>query len=264
MTATRTNFTDAQKANIYVRDRGTCCFSGANLWLMDSPLRPGWERDWVDHVKPAACGGKAVEENGVCASHSFNAKKGTNTADSCYLFESGLPTSFYYALYGPLPPAQTERLARLSRLIPADWYLNRAIGQVLLAFDYRCYKERDEERPVRDDRYWLGAATKKLAKYAQIPADTTLEERGIASNSSLIVNRWLSLRQVGSTQDLRAAVEPLFAIYRPNFIAWMDYFQDSETDTAREKALRSAEDNPELTADVLSCLRADFKLRRLA
>jgi len=31
-------FTDATKAAIFARDRATCCFSGANLWLPISSL----------------------------------------------------------------------------------------------------------------------------------------------------------------------------------------------------------------------------------
>jgi len=31
-------FTDATKSAIFARDRATCCFSGANLWLRISTL----------------------------------------------------------------------------------------------------------------------------------------------------------------------------------------------------------------------------------
>jgi hypothetical protein len=88
----RKNFTDIQKAQIFVRDRATCCFSGANLWLLDSPLRPGIETDWVDHVLPSARGGGNDIDNGVCASRTYNSLKRHNTDDNFYLFKNGLPT----------------------------------------------------------------------------------------------------------------------------------------------------------------------------
>lgn len=78
MASANNGFTDKQKAAIFVRDRATCCFSGANLWLLDAPLRVGWQSDWVDHRKPKSRGGMADIENGVCASHTFNMKKRNN------------------------------------------------------------------------------------------------------------------------------------------------------------------------------------------
>jgi len=56
----RTEFSDRQKAEIFARDRATCCFSGANLWLLDAPLRPGFQMGWVDHIRPSSRGGKAA------------------------------------------------------------------------------------------------------------------------------------------------------------------------------------------------------------
>jgi hypothetical protein len=64
-------FTDATKAAIFARDRATCCFSGANLWLLDKSLRTGWQADLADHIKPRSRGGTAAPENGVCASHTY-------------------------------------------------------------------------------------------------------------------------------------------------------------------------------------------------
>jgi prevent-host-death family protein len=75
-------FSDKEKAKIYARDRATWCFSGANLWLLDAPLRCGWQSDWVDHVKPRSRGGSAGLKNGVFASHTFNSKKRNNTANT--------------------------------------------------------------------------------------------------------------------------------------------------------------------------------------
>ena len=35
MRAKRAEFTDRQKADIFVRDRALCCYTGKSLWLLD-------------------------------------------------------------------------------------------------------------------------------------------------------------------------------------------------------------------------------------
>jgi len=181
MATKRTNFSDAQKAEIYARDRATCCFTGANLWLLESPVRPGFEQDWVDHIKPSTRGGKSVISNGVCASATYNAKKGQNTSDSVYLFRSGVPTDVYFGLFGTLPEAQRERLNRLSGLRAYDWYFNRAIALVCIGFEWRCWKKYYQTVYKRDDRYWINAAYKKLCIYQELGRDSSLLDRGLAT-----------------------------------------------------------------------------------
>ena len=259
--SSRVEFTDTQRAKIFVRDRATCCFSGANLWLLDAPLRPGFERDWVDHVKPAARGGKAEESNGVCASHTFNAKKRHNTADHAYLFEHGLPTWRYFSLFGVLPPEQVERLSRLARLVEADWYFNRAVGLVLISFDQRCRLERYDERPQRDDQYWVRAAYRKLVEFRQFPGGPTMAERGLVAAPTETQQAWLALCQATSQPRFAAALKPLFATYRANFLPWAKYFFEAETERQRLAALRFAERRPNLTHDTLQCICADYQLR---
>jgi len=255
----RTDFTPQQRAAIFSRDRATCCFSGANLWLLDAPLRPGFQIDWADHVKPSARGGRSDIENGVCSSHTFNAKKRNNSADNCYLFSCGLPTSVYYDIFGPLPPFQTARLRRLENLRPADWFFNRALGSILIGFDYRCRLERYDERPVRDDSYWFGAAFRKLCEFQKRQA-SSLEERKIVVNPTEMQRHWLGLRDVGSIEQLRARLRPLYASYRANFRAWFGYF-DAETPASRKAALKSAENATGPSEDTLACIQAVFEIQ---
>ncbi len=256
----RTEFTPQQRAAIYARDRATCCFSGANLWLLDTPLRPGYETDWADHVRPSARGGRSEVDNGVCASHTFNGKKRQNSADTSYLFENGIPTLVYFNIFGPLPAIQTARLRRLEKLVPADWFFNRALTSIFHGFDYRCRSERYDERPTRDDAYWFGAAYRKLCEFQNLAA-SSLEERKIVVNPSEIQRHWLALRDVGSIEQLQARLRPLYAVYRGNFRAWAKYFFDAETPAARKAALISAEKAERLSGDTLACIRADQRLR---
>ena len=62
----RKEFTDNQKAEIFVRDAATCGFSGISLWFLDNGIKSNWQVDWVDHIKPSASGGGAEIENGIC------------------------------------------------------------------------------------------------------------------------------------------------------------------------------------------------------
>ena len=261
MRTTRKDFTDNQRANIFVRDKATCCFSGANLWLLDAPLRPGYQRDWADHVKPSARGGASDESNGVCASHTFNAKKRHNSADTAYLFLHGRPTGLYFDVFGSMSLLPSERLARLSRLTPADWYFNRAIGLIFLAFDYRIGRDWYDDKPSRDDDYWLRAAFKKLMEFQEFADRESFESRGIVVRPDECQRHWLDLRNVSTERELTRCITPLYKIYHSNALAWAKYFWDSETDKQRLSALRFAERRTDLTHDALKCIREDYKLR---
>jgi hypothetical protein len=256
----RIEFTDAQRAEIFVRDKATCSFSGANLWLLDAPLRPGYERDWVDHVIPAARGGKTTIENGVCASHTFNGKKRNNGADNLYLFEEGYPTSTYYDIFGPLRPDQIKRLQRLAKLIPADWYFNRAIGQILLGFDYRCWLERDGSRPSRSDQYWFGCAWKKLTQFRKT-GGTSFETRGIADPNDENAQQWLTLRNTASEEAFHLIVEKIYSSYAANFSAWADYFYDDLENETPGQFLQRIEQSEKVSKELINTIRQDILLK---
>ena len=68
-------FSDSIRAAIYARDRGTCCVSGVNLWLLDAPLRTGWQSDWVDHIKPSSRGGSAEDDRSRRKTHETVSRK---------------------------------------------------------------------------------------------------------------------------------------------------------------------------------------------
>ncbi len=261
MASTRKEFTDIQRARIFCRDRATCCFSGVNLWLLDAPLRPGYQRDWADHVRPSARGGASDEANGVCASHTFNAKKRHNSADTAYLFHRGVPTTLHFEMFGAISGSQSERLTRLSRLTPGDWFFNRAIGLVLHAFDYRIGRDWYGDYPSRDDAYWLRAAFRKLLEFQRLGEAESLESRGIIRQPDDFQRTWLELRTVSTERELSRCIAPLFHTYRSNALAWAKYFWDAKTDKQRASAVRFAERCTKLTHDTLKCIREAHNLR---
>ncbi len=270
MAEKRKEFKNEQKAEIYKRDRATCCFSGANLWLLDASFRHGWESDWVDHIRPASRGGGAGIENGVCATATFNVKKRNNSADTTYLFREGHPTPLYFELFGAPSPAIISRLHRLKNLETCDWYFNRSITWILEGLHYRCWSSTWDQLPIRDDKYWFGAAYKKLISFQKY-ADSfpSLETRSLIVSPSESQQLLLSLRECSSLKALTRVTSDLLPAYKINSKTWNEYFHPDEYessvanyDSRRKKAYQKAcslED--ELTRDTFNCIRADFKIR---
>lgn len=263
-------FTDPQKAEIFARDRATCSFSGANLWLLDAPLRIGWQSDWVDHKKPLSRGGLSKDvKNGACASHTFNMKKRNNSADTTYLFENGHPTPLNHMICGAPPQSTTERLQRLAKLDQRDWYFNRAICWILNALHFQ-WSEPEYERT---DEYWFDAAFKKLILYRKLvranPPFRSLEERGIISSPDEIQEVFLSLRECSCPAEMRDKANQLSPQYARNSEAWWSYFHPEdhvdlveEYDTHRKKSYGAAQKNRrELCPETFSCIESDYRIR---
>ncbi len=65
--ARASNFTDAQKARLFVLHRATCVCIGDKLWILDGGPDCNVPIDWADHVVPVAKGGLSILDNGVRA-----------------------------------------------------------------------------------------------------------------------------------------------------------------------------------------------------
>jgi len=213
----RTNFTDSQKAEIFARDRATCCFSGKSLWILDYQLTPLYDIDWVDHVIPCSRGGRSEIDNGVCASSFFNSKKRDNSADNVYFFEEGKPTANYFYFYGALSEQLISQLKRFSVLDVSDWWFNRSLFNVILGLRYLAEKQRFSLTPKRSDEYWFRAGWKRLKTFrslVSISALPSIEERGLA-----LIPEDPSTRQLLAFMDKHSEKEFLehaYAIY-PQF-----------------------------------------------
>jgi len=264
-------FTDKQKAEIFVRDRATCCFSGANLWLLDAPMRHGWESDWADHIRPISRGGKSdPNTNGVCASATFNVKKRNNSADTTYLYLNGHPTPLSYELYGPPPAAVVERLQRLANLKLPDWYFNRAINWALQALNYKCWSKTWDELPVRDDKYWFRAGYKKLVAFQDLAESCgSIEERGIIESPTEAQRVLLALRKAGSLSSFTKLALEIYPTYKNDSTSWYEYFYpecyvDScdEFDSHRKKTYEKAKKiQDKLAVETFRCIESDYKIR---
>lgn len=175
----RKNFTDSQKAEIFVRDRAVCAFSGKSLWLLDYGISPTFDIDWVDHIKPASKGGGNNIENGICASSFYNSKKSNNSRDTSYLFHNGRPTSEFYYHFEIVPAAVADHLHRFSTARKSDWYFNRALSRFMFGLEW-IVNEKHGTTYVRDDKYFSKSALKMLNMWrTQSKNDLSFEKRGL-------------------------------------------------------------------------------------
>lgn len=163
----RLEFSDAQKAEIFVRDRGLCAFSGKSLWMLDYGISPTYEIDWVDHITPAARGGGNSIENGICASYFYNSKKRDNSSDNKFMFRNGKPTSHFFYFYETLPLNIAEHLSRFAKAQTSDWYLNRALFRFILGVASIRAIEKGKERK-RDERYYAKSTLKILSQWKKL------------------------------------------------------------------------------------------------
>ena len=171
------NFTDRQRADLFVRDRAACAYSGRNLWLLDYGADPYYQVDWADHRVPVASGGQSTLANGVCASWAANFDKRDRVGGYVCLFIEGRPTTTYLNTHTTLPRSLERRFRRFSRLHYSDWYLNRALFRLWLGVAY--LSDENCER-TRDDAYYARAAYRILIRWRTISKRErvpTLEER---------------------------------------------------------------------------------------
>lgn len=216
-TRKRTEFTDKQKAEIFVRDHATCAFSGLSLWVLDYGASPTFEMDWVDHVKPAMSGGKSTVENGICASYFFNQKKKDNGSDNQFFYRDGWPTQTFFDVYEEIPERIAQNLRRLEALETSDWFFNRALNHLLIAVDW-LYEKARGVRYKRDVRYYAKAALKKLQFWrdtATRPEPDSFFERGLVQPPlSPDQELMLTLTDVTDIEGFSRLAKKLLPFYR--------------------------------------------------
>jgi hypothetical protein len=182
MATRRDEFTDRQKADIFVRDRALCGYSGKSLWLLDYGVGGG-SPNWVDHIRPASRNGRAELENGVCASWLYNKLKGAS-GGAMLLFYAGQPTEDYFTFYQQISPELAAHLRRFTALHYSDWYLNKAISGIILAAALHAegYKRVNGGAMSRGLDSRAKVASRYLVEWAQIVAKEkpgNLKARGL-------------------------------------------------------------------------------------
>lgn len=216
-TRKRTEFSNRQKAEIFVRDRATCAFSGKSLWILDYGASPTYDVDWVDHIKPSMRGGTNATENGICASSFFNAKKRDNSSDNQYFFMAGKPTEHFFRVYEEVPEKIAGNLRRFSKLEQGDWYFNRALSYLLFAIEWLTAKEQGTEYK-RGIPYYAGAALRMLRDWRRIAprsdAETFTERKLVPRNLKDDQAMMLTLAGIESEEEFDKLTHQLYPYYR--------------------------------------------------
>ncbi|MFA6523537.1 MAG: hypothetical protein WCS85_04190 [Candidatus Peribacteraceae bacterium] len=260
----RSNFNDRQKAEIFVRDRATCAFSGISLWILDRGASESFDVDWVDHIKPSARGGKSVTDNGICASSFFNSKKKDNGSDNCYFFRDGKPTEDFYLVYEQLPPNIADHLRRFASLEIADWYFNRALFHLLLAVSWLDSKAEGIAY-VRGIEYRAKASLRFLEEWRALASDATaktfLRRRLIAVPLGKDQKLMLSLANIQTVEEFTILTKQLLPYYQANTRALVEVADIPDATHAKrflEKVKKSPSVSPRIKSIVSSNIRYLF------
>ncbi len=250
----RTNFTNNQKSAIFGRDRATCAFSGVSLWIPDQGLTPEWDNDWADHLKPSARGGTSTLDNGACVSSTFNIKKRDNGSDNLCFFHNGWITRDYVRVFG-LPDDQLLcDLRRREVIVASDWWFNRAIGNSLVALDWRIRELRGLPRHTRDDTYYMRCALKQHAQWLRRREPGTYASRGLDNPSAFASDKLLALESVATELHYREWLESIWPSYRAT-AALLHAFDAAVNDTERSTILDAVGSDAGINTDVLDALR---------
>lgn len=210
------NFTDRQKAELFVRDCATCAYTGRNLWLLDHGCHPHYQVDWADHLVPVSNGGLSSLENGVCASWAANYRKSNRENTHVVHFVRGAPTAAYLREGNKLTAGLKRYFKGFSTLHYSDWYFNRALFRLWLGV---VFLSRKGSTRTRDDTYYAKASFTILKKWKRIVTTekvSSLEKRGlmpvrITPEHQLL----LSVRYAMSVQEIRTIMGQLL----PHFLA---------------------------------------------
>lgn len=250
----RTEFTDNQKAEIYVRDNATCGFSCISLWLLDIGINSNWEDTWIDHIKPSASGGGAELDNGICASETFNKKKKDNTSDNIYFVKEGKVTKDYIQVFGKPSKELVSQLNRLSNLTDADWFFNLSLTCVYTAFNWKCNVEFHNIVKKRDDTYWMKSAWKQLQTYSKKRPDKGIIDRGlIIEKPAFGTLKLLEIESITEYDKFMQWSEEVYPIYRANYKLMHEYFETDDT-AKRSSLLDTAKNIIQINPDLFESL----------
>lgn len=238
MAAKRKEFSDQQKAEIFVLDKAMCCMTGKSLWLMDYGAAPSF-RDWVDHIRPAALGGDAEIENGACMSWYQNYMKRDDQSQATnFLFFRGMPTPRFYFLNERIPDDIAAHMKRFARLHWSDWFFNRAVSHVLIAANQTNLKRKSGEKFSRGPDYWAKAALKALDKWRKGSCDTsTMARRGLIPGPLSEDRKALFLlTEITNLRELLAVIHDLVPFVRESDLA-MRLMRDIQDQTQAKELL---------------------------
>jgi hypothetical protein len=253
--------TDRIRAEVFTRDRAICAFSGRPLWNLDTGPTPFWDMDWVDHIRPSSRGGSDELDNLVCSSSFHNSKKANNSADTGYMFRCGLPTDSYFDIHRVVPVGLANDLRRFRELDPSDWYLNRAIANILVYLDGYYFGGKYK----RKKSFWCQSAWGRIKLWqieAARPGYRSLRSRGLIrypSDASTLL--FLKLTTARSLRDVLRVASDLWPYLLTNYDAWF-YFIEAKSHRKRMAILRRAVQNRRAHPHLVAAMRSNVAALR--
>jgi hypothetical protein len=261
MPRNRTDFSPKTKAQIFRRDRGTCAFTGACCWILDHGATWLATVDWVDHVQPSTKQGPSTLDNGVCASWKANQRKSANGRDKQYWFRNGYPTAHFIEEGGVLSPDLIDQLKRLANLQPSDWYFNKALHNLLLAFARRYFPNNYD----RNFKYYCEVVLSFLAEWRKaLKRDEDEDKRSMEARGVLKrpltkdMRLMLDLRNAKNLDEVERLAGRLGPIWRANYNAF-HAFLHAATNAGRLSVLLRSSKHSLVSTQVIKKMRSIMK-----
>lgn len=221
----RTNFSSAEKAEIYARDRAICAFTGMNLWLLDEGVGGFYNTCCIDHIIPASKGGSSTVDNSVATFAAYNHSKGNNIGANLYLFLNGLPTYRFWQYHRLLTLEMAQRISNNSQIQPSDYSFNQAI-MTLICGVYWLHSAHATGQKRDDDYYALSSlrGLEKWRKAVDSEGSSSLEDRNLVPVSLTPDQELLlSLRQMKTTKQIKALMTEVLPYHSANLALRLEF-----------------------------------------
>lgn len=212
-------FSEKDSASLFYIEYAQCQMTGKNLWILDTGIL-NWDSVQIDHVIPWSKGGKTDLTNAALLSGHSNFDASNSKAKN-YRFYAGVPTSRYFYENNKISLEKKEHLLKFVRLLPSDFYFNRALEAFLFGLDFRRDNKRVDGRvKERDDKYHAKSVINWLKKWenSKEPNWSTFEERQLLPKNLEIDQKiLLKVRDVTTTDDVLKLYDELLPIYNHLF-----------------------------------------------
>ena len=209
-------FSDAGSAYLFYSEYARCQLTGKNLWILDSGIL-NWDSIQIDHIVPWSKGGKTDLSNAALLSGHAN-YNASDTKQKVYRFQFGLPTDTYFYENNLISQVQKNQLLKFVRLLPSDFYFNRALEAFLFGIDFRRKPKRVSGKNLtRDDKYHAKTVLNWLKKWEKAKEENwkSFEERKLVDIQNMEEDQkiLLRVRDAKSEEDIMKLYDVLEPAY---------------------------------------------------
>jgi hypothetical protein len=200
------SFSEGVRAQVFIRDRALCGYSGRGVWL---GYAHGTD-DQCDHIIPVGDGGSDEVTNAITAWWKVNHEQGKQK-HLPILFQAGELTAAGRARFTTMPERVAEHLHRMRHLHLSDFYLNRAFANLWHGVHWLTgMRRKDHRTDVLQAKTTLAFLKKWRARGVGISAP---EKRGLAplDNSEIPQVAW-GVRRHTSEKEILVSMHAMAAL----------------------------------------------------